>query len=225
MPHTVPIGSIRQAIDRHAFQLHKRLLTLPLQPLMERLDSTICTDTWLQAVAHHIPSQVWKHDNGLSDFQVWTAYRIATKRLNFYHTGCPTDNRCRALQERHVVPETSLHLFWECPKVRACWGEFLRHWTGAIATFRVFSRCFGNCVNRQAPEIPALQQSRLLESFQDDAAAGEQVWRRIWFLMSSICITYLWCERNDTVFVETPFFFVARSPQRLPVRYNSGLGV
>ena len=75
------------------------------------------------------------------------------------------------------IPETSLHLFWECPKARACvLGNFLRHWTGAIATSSVFSRCFGICANRQAPKIQVLLRSRLLEKFQDDVAAGEQVW-------------------------------------------------
>ena len=64
----------------------------------------------------------------------------------------------------------------------------------------VVASCLGNCANRQAPAIPVLQWSRSLVRFHDDAAAGELVWRRIWFLMSSICITHLWSERNDAVF-------------------------
>ena len=51
---------------------------------------------------------VWKHDKGLSDFQVWTAYRIVTKHLNLYYTGRPTDTSCHVLQVCHEVPETSL---------------------------------------------------------------------------------------------------------------------
>ena len=48
------------------------------------------------------------------------AYRVATKQLHIYHTERPTDNICRALQECQGVPETSLHLFWECRRrVRA----------------------------------------------------------------------------------------------------------
>uniref|UniRef100_M4BJM1 RxLR effector candidate protein n=1 Tax=Hyaloperonospora arabidopsidis (strain Emoy2) TaxID=559515 RepID=M4BJM1_HYAAE len=88
--------------------------------------------------------------------------------------------------------------FWECPKTRACWGKFLRHWAGSTSC--VFSRYFGNCTDRQAPEILVLQWSRLLERFQDDVAAGEQVWRRIWFLMCSICITRLWSKLNGAIF-------------------------
>lgn len=165
-----------------------------------RLDDAIRTDTGQRAAAHQLPSQVWKYDNGLSDYQVWTAYRLATKHLHFYHAGRPTDNRCRALSACHAIPETSRHVFWDCQKARACWNKFLRHWTGAKATPPVLASCLGNCANRQAPIIPASQRALLLERFQDDAPAGEQVWRQIWFLMSSICITHLWCERNDAVF-------------------------
>uniref|UniRef100_M4BGN9 RxLR effector candidate protein n=1 Tax=Hyaloperonospora arabidopsidis (strain Emoy2) TaxID=559515 RepID=M4BGN9_HYAAE len=123
------------------------------------------TDTSLRAAAHQLPFQVWKYDYGLSESQVWMPYHITTKQLNVYHAGCPTDNSCVHYRRVTGYPETSIHVFWECPKARACKGKFLGHWTGTLATPRIFSRCVGNCVNSQAPEIPALQWSRLLERF------------------------------------------------------------
>ena len=191
VPETVPNGALRQAILHRAFSLHKHRLTRPLLPLLERLDAVYREDSWLRAAAHQQPSQLWKHDNGLSDYQVWTAYRVATKQLNFYHAGRVADPSCRALPTCHGVPETSRHVFWDCKKARACWAKFISRWIDASVSSAVVDSCLSNCANRQAPAIPAFQRSRLLERFHDDAAAGATVWRRIWFLMCSICITHL----------------------------------
>ena len=64
---------------------------------------------------------------------------------------------------------------------------------------------FGTCqylgsANRQAPAISPRLRQRLLKRFTEDAAAGVRVWKRIWFLMSTMCLTHLWQERNDAVF-------------------------
>ena len=55
-------------------------------------------------------------------------------------------------------------------------------------------------VNRQAPSITVRQRLRLTKRFQDEADAAVVVWSRIWYLVSSICLTHLWIERNDAVF-------------------------
>uniref|UniRef100_M4B844 Uncharacterized protein n=1 Tax=Hyaloperonospora arabidopsidis (strain Emoy2) TaxID=559515 RepID=M4B844_HYAAE len=57
------------------------------------------------------------------------------------------------------------------------------HYWRVTGCLRLHYTCFGS-TQRRAPEIPALQRSRLLKRFQNDVTAGEQ----------------LWCERNDAVF-------------------------
>ena len=98
------VPNARQLIDR-------RFSSTPAYPPIVTLAGAtgfnISTDRQLVA-AHHLSSQVWKHDNELSEFQGWVVYRIVTKQLNSYQAGHPTDNCCRALQECHRVAETSL---------------------------------------------------------------------------------------------------------------------
>ena len=66
---------------------------------------------------------------------------------------------------------------WGWPEGESVLDEFLSHWTGNSVSTTVVARCVGSCASRQAPALPRLQRSRLLERFQDDAAAGEHVWR------------------------------------------------
>ena len=47
--------------------------------------------------------------------------------------------------------------------------------------------------------MPGLQQSPMFERFRDDVAVVEQVWRRLFLLMRSICMTHSWCEQNDAI--------------------------
>ena len=67
----------------------------------------------------------------------------------------------------------------------------------------------------ETPVAPAVPN---VGGFRDDVAAGEQVWRRLWFLMSCIYMTHLWCEKNDAI-------FEVRNPRSLPVSYTVGLRV
>lgn len=59
---------------------------------------------------------------------------------------------------------------------------------------------FLGCATRQAPAIPSRQRHRLFLRFQDDIEAAVEGWKRIWFLMCTICLTHLWNERNEAVF-------------------------
>ena len=86
------------------------------------------------------------------------------------------------------------------PKARACWGKLIGHRTGEIVEHLLGARRFLGSVNRQAPSIPVRQRLRLTKQFQDDADAAVVFWNRIWFLMSSTCLTQLRIERNDAVF-------------------------
>lgn len=167
---------------------------------MQRLKAVVSQDPWQRAAAHQGPSQVWRHSNGISDYQVWTCYRIATKQLNIYHADRHADNSCRALAECHGCKETSAHIFWECPKARACWGVHIGHWTGERDERPLRASRFLGSGNRQAPVLPARQRIRIHNQLLDDLDAGVAAWNRIWFLMSSICLSHLWSERNDAVF-------------------------
>uniref|UniRef100_M4B4U7 RxLR effector candidate protein n=1 Tax=Hyaloperonospora arabidopsidis (strain Emoy2) TaxID=559515 RepID=M4B4U7_HYAAE len=70
-------GSIRMNIFRLAFGLHKRQLAGALKPLIERLGTAVSTDSWQRAAAHQRPSQFWDHAHGVTEYQVWTRYRVA----------------------------------------------------------------------------------------------------------------------------------------------------
>ena len=62
------------------------------------------------------------------------------------------------------------------------------------------ARRFLESLNRQAPSISVSKRLRLTKRFLNDADAAVAVWHMIWFLMSSICLTHLWVERNTAVF-------------------------
>ena len=54
--------------------------------------------------------------------------------------------------------------------------------------------------NRQAPILPDRQRIRIHHMLPDDFASGVAFWDRLKFIMSSICLTHLWSERNDAFF-------------------------
>ena len=167
---------------------------------MRRLVDVVALDPWQRAAAHQRPSQVWQHANSLSAYQVWTCYRIATKQLNLYHSGRRADNSCRALSSCQGLKETSAHIFWECAKARACWRKLIGHWTGVRDGRPALSNTSLAGMNRQAPALPARQRLRIHHKLPEDSETGVAVWDRLWFIMSSICLTHLSCERNDAVF-------------------------
>nr|BAP68945.1 RxLR effector candidate protein [Hyaloperonospora arabidopsidis Emoy2] len=57
-----------------------------------------------------------------------------------------------------------------------------------------------HCAHRRAPSIPHHLRQLLMHRFQDDHRAAEEEFKRIWFVLSSICQVYLWVERNAAVF-------------------------
>ena len=67
-------------------------------------------------------STVWNHSNGLSDYQVWTGYRIASGQLNFSHSGRHEDNSRKKLLACRGCKETMEHLFWGCTSAPQLFG-------------------------------------------------------------------------------------------------------
>ena len=60
------------------------------------------------------PTQLWDHNNGLTSYQIWTGYRVATRQLKLYHAARRESNSCRKTPACNVMDETIVHLFWEC---------------------------------------------------------------------------------------------------------------
>lgn len=120
-------SSLRRTFYRRAFKLHKRPLAAALWLLLRHMDAVVSTDSWQRAATRQCPSQVWRHAHGLTEYQVWTCYRIASMQLNLYHAGRQEDNSCRASSGCHGIKESPAHIFWDCLKARACWGKLLRH--------------------------------------------------------------------------------------------------
>ena len=120
-------SSIQMKIFRLAFRLQASQTSACWS--VETVDWAIGydTDSWQRPGAHQSPSQVWDHAHGLTEYQVWTCYRVATKQLNLYHENRHLDNSCRADPRCHGVKETAAHIFWECPKSRACLGKLIGH--------------------------------------------------------------------------------------------------
>ena len=74
------------------------------------------------------------------------------------------------------------------------------HWTGVRDERPSRSNTSLAGMNRQAPALPDRQRIRIHQKLPEDSVAGVVVWDRLWFIMSSICLTHLWRERNDAVF-------------------------
>lgn len=197
---SVANAHIKKALGRQPFQQHKRQIAKQPRPMIDRLEAEVKKDVWQQAATHQTPAQVWDHAHGLTDYQVWTGYRVATRQLNLYHDGRKEDASCKKLQQCAGTKETAAHIFWDCPSAVASWSKLVSHWTGERVAQERTSQLLLNCANRQAPAISRNLQLLIARRFQDDSEAAEKEWKRIWHIMSTVCQTTLWTVRNDVVF-------------------------
>lgn len=67
-----------------------------------------------------------------TNYQAWSCYRIASKQVTLFHAGRQVDNSCRPVQECLGSKENTAHIFWDCPRPRACWGDLISHWTEEV---------------------------------------------------------------------------------------------
>ena len=130
VPDTTPNECIITCLKRQAFALHKKMLARRLYAFLDRLETRACTDDWQRAVLSQTPQQAWDHNNGLTDFQFWTGYRIVTRQLNLHHAGRSVNDECWKRPGCLGNKETPDHLLWECAYAEALWGKLVSHWTG-----------------------------------------------------------------------------------------------
>ena len=100
------------------------------------------------------------------------------------------------------VKETLEHICWSCPCAQACWQKLICHWTGERWRLGQLQYFLVNSASRHAPELSKVVQEQLARNHPDEVAAYAAVWDRIWLILSSICITSLWIQRNRVTFQE-----------------------
>lgn len=200
VPDTTSNESVLAALKRQAYEFHKKELAKPLGALLDRLDARASTDEWQRAALTQTPKQAWDHSHGLTDFQVWTGYRIATRQLNFHHAERSANNECRKRPGCRGNAETPAHLFWYCPYAQALWAKLVSHWTGERPSTQRTQQFFNACASRRAHFVPPYRTAILDDRFQEDRGVAEQVWKRIWHILATICHTKLWTDRNDAVY-------------------------
>ena len=136
-----------------------------------------------------------RHGNMLTAFQVWVNYRVAVMQLNLYHPGRAGDPGCQQLRCCQGEKETVEHIFWSCPCAQACWQKLICHWTGERWAFYRLSSFLANCASR-LPPLSAVVRGHLSRDHPDDVVEYADVWRRMWRILCSVCVTYLWIQRN-----------------------------
>ena len=86
--------------------------------------------------------------------------------------------------------------FWILPLAQACWSKLICYWTrepwklGRLQCFLI------NSANRCAPRLSTVVQTQLARYHLDEVLAYTTVRTRIWHILSTVCITNLWLQRN-----------------------------
>ena len=200
VPDPTPNRFVQAALKQQAFRYHKKVLARPLGIFLDRLEERSGRDEWQRAALSQTPQQVWDHSQGLTAYQVWTGYRVATRQLNLHHAGRLTNNNCRKQPGCPGGVETLAHLFWDCSYAVAGWTKLVGHWTGERASPQVLKHYFGACASRQVASIPTYRKALLADRFQEDQEAAERMWKQIWHILATICQTTLWADRNAAVY-------------------------
>jgi len=163
---------------------------------LKRLEQAVTSSAWQAAAMQQMPTQLWRHHQELTEYQVWVGYRVATRQLNLFHEDRPLDNSCRKLECCAGVKETLEHVFWECPTAKACWQKLICHWMEERWSEAQLTEVQRNCANRQAPTLSVKTARRLKADYPDTEDQVTKQWKRLWHVLSSVCITTLWIQRN-----------------------------
>lgn len=86
-----------------------------------------------------------------------------------------------------------------CPCAHACCQFLISHWTERSCQVSQLQRFLTSCASRSPPAIAPELSYRLRCVFQDEVAEYEREWKRIWWILSTICVTVLWSQRNRVV--------------------------
>ena len=200
VPDTTPNECVITCLKRQAFAFHKKMLARRLGAFLDRLETRASTDDWQRAVLSQTPQQAWDHSHGLTDFQVWTGYRIVTRQLNLHHAGRSENDECRKRQGCRGKKETPAHLFWECAYAEALWGKLVSQWTGERPSRQRTQQFFQACASRRVSHVPEHRTAILKDRFQEDREMADHVWKRIWHILATMCLTRLWTDRNEAVY-------------------------
>ena len=200
VPDVTPNRSVTKAFGAQAFRHCKNLFADPLLKIVAQLDTKAAKNEWQRAALKQTSRQVWSHDNGISEYQVWTGYRVALGQLNLYHDGRTEDKSCRKNSACRGRDETIKHLFWVCPWAVALWTKLVTHWTGERESRQRTQQFLEAYASRQVQDIPKHRAEIVKERFQDDVGEAERVWKQIWHILATICQTKLWTDRNEAVY-------------------------
>jgi hypothetical protein len=171
-----------------------------LDKVIDGLQQAVQGSQWQRAAMNQTPNQLWEHRNELTAYQVWVAYRVPVRQLNLHHEGRQQDDSCRKLRACRGAKETIEHIFWECRCAQACWQLLIEQWTEEIGTDKSQSGYQQYCASRKAPPLSKTTKSRMRKAYPDDEKEYQDEWRRIWRILSSVCMTSLWIKRNTVVF-------------------------
>ena len=76
----------------------------------------------------------------------------------------------------------------------------LCHWSGEGVQESAVSGHFRYSAHRRVPPLSPRLLQLLIDRFGDDHTAAADEYRRIWFVLCSLCQVYLWVERNAVIF-------------------------
>jgi hypothetical protein len=190
---------VLRAIKKEPYQRYKGAGPA-LEQQIQRLEALAKTSAWQNAAMQQTPASLWAHRNELTEYQVWVSYRVALRQLNLYHEGRRRDDSCGKLPACQGRKETIEHIFWECPCARACWEQLIVHWTGEQRQQNQLDSFRQKCASRTAPALSATMKTKLWKMNPDELKEYTKKWQRLWRILSSICITTLWMQRNRVVF-------------------------
>jgi hypothetical protein len=202
VPDNIANKHVGAVLKKQPFQrLHREIVQL--DKVLDGLQQATQVSQWQAAAMDQTPTQLWAHRNELTAYQVWVAYRVAVRQLNLYHEGRKVDNSCRKLSECKGSKETLEHIFWDCRCAQACWGLLITQWTEetvAVGETAERSTFRNNCASRKAPPLSATTKKRIQETHPDEVKQYQEEWKRLWRILTSICLTSLWTQRNRVIF-------------------------
>ena len=121
-------------------------------------------------------------------------------QLKLYHTGREQNNCCQQTSRCVATKETIRHLLWDCPSARTLRDKVVSHWTGEYATRQRTEHFMPACASRKINSIPQHRQAVIEDRFQDDSTLAKSEWKRVWHIITTICLTRLWMDRNTWIF-------------------------
>jgi hypothetical protein len=146
VPETIANRHVVQALKKQPFRRF-RGDGPSIRGQLRRLEQAAKSSTWQAAVMQQTPQQLWRHQRALTEYQVWVAYRVATRQLNLFHEERTMDNSCRKLPRCAGTKETLEHVFWDCPVAKACWQKLTNHWMEECWSTEQLQHVQRNCAN------------------------------------------------------------------------------